>query len=168
MRNKLINCALIGFLSVFAVSVYASDITTTVYSTAKGAQEKSLGTVTFSDTKYGLLITPNLHNLLPGLHGFHIHQNPSCADTGMAAGGHLDPQKTNKHAGPYSDTGHLGDLPALYVDANGQAAHPEIAPRLKISNIKNHSLMLHAGGDNYTDQPPMGGGGNRIACGVIK
>jgi Cu-Zn family superoxide dismutase len=28
--------------------------------------------------------------------------------------------------------------------------------------------MIHAGGDNYADQPaPLGGGGARIACGVI-
>ena len=28
--------------------------------------------------------------------------------------------------------------------------------------------MIHAGGDNYSDQPqPLGGGGARIACGVI-
>ncbi|MEW3177732.1 superoxide dismutase family protein, partial [Escherichia coli] len=30
------------------------------------------------------------------------------------------------------------------------------------------SLMLHAGGDNHDDHPePLGGGGARIACGII-
>jgi superoxide dismutase, Cu-Zn family len=29
--------------------------------------------------------------------------------------------------------------------------------------------MVHAGGDNFSDQPePLGGGGGRIACGIIK
>jgi Cu-Zn family superoxide dismutase len=29
--------------------------------------------------------------------------------------------------------------------------------------------MIHAGGDNYSDTPkPLGGGGERIACGVVK
>jgi len=29
--------------------------------------------------------------------------------------------------------------------------------------------MIHAGGDNYADQPaPRGGGGARVACGAIK
>jgi superoxide dismutase, Cu-Zn family len=29
--------------------------------------------------------------------------------------------------------------------------------------------MIHSGGDNYSDAPaPLGGGGARIACGVIK
>ena len=28
--------------------------------------------------------------------------------------------------------------------------------------------MVHAGGDNYSDMPvPLGGGGARVACGVI-
>jgi Cu-Zn family superoxide dismutase len=28
--------------------------------------------------------------------------------------------------------------------------------------------MVHAGGDNHSDHPqPLGGGGGRIACGVI-
>ena len=29
--------------------------------------------------------------------------------------------------------------------------------------------MIHDGGDNYADDPkPLGGGGGRIACGVIR
>jgi Cu-Zn family superoxide dismutase len=35
--------------------------------------------------------------------------------------------------------------------------------------VKGKALMIHAGGDNYADQPkPLGGGGDRIACGVIQ
>jgi Cu-Zn family superoxide dismutase len=45
-----------------------------------------------------------------------------------------------------------------------------LAPRIKdIQALKGHALMIHAGGDNYSDQPkPLGGGGARIACGVIE
>ena len=44
-----------------------------------------------------------------------------------------------------------------------------VAPRLKVSDLAGHALVIHAGGDNYSDQPaPLGGGGARIACGVIK
>jgi len=29
--------------------------------------------------------------------------------------------------------------------------------------------MVHAGGDNHADAPaPLGGGGARVACGIIK
>ena len=64
--------------------------------------------------------------------------------------------------------GHLGDLPALYVAADGSASNPVLAPRLKLADIRNRSLMIHPGGDNHADHPaPSGGGGTRIACGVI-
>jgi Cu-Zn family superoxide dismutase len=36
-------------------------------------------------------------------------------------------------------------------------------------DVKGRSIVIHAGGDNYSDQPaPLGGGGARIACGVAK
>lgn len=70
--------------------------------------------------------------------------------------------------GPYAD-GHLGDLPALYVNMDGTSNNPVLAPRLKtLAQIKGHALMIHAGGDNHSDMPkPLGGGGERVACGVI-
>lgn len=153
-----------------ATTIVFADTAVSMHVTAKKGAGKSVGTISISETKYGLLFTPHLHNLAPGIHGFHIHQNPSCDDNGMAAGGHLDPQKTNKHLGPYNKQGHLGDLPALYVNADGTVTVPVLAPRLhKLSEIKNHSLMIHEGGDNYSDEPEkLGGGGMRMICGVIK
>jgi Cu-Zn family superoxide dismutase len=143
--------------------------------TADGKPEP-IGTITISETDYGLLFTPKLTSLPPGVHGFHVHENGSC-DAAMkdgkkvaaqAAGGHLDPEKTGKHLGPYAN-GHLGDLPAIYVNADGTSHDAVLAPRLKkIAEIENKALMIHAGGDNHADMPkPLGGGGDRIACGVI-
>ena len=135
-----------------------------------------VGTVTISESKYGLVFTPALHGLSPGLHGFHVHANPSCAPAekdgksvpALAAGGHLDPAATNKHGEPWGD-GHLGDLPALYVAPDGTATQPVLGPRLKPADIAGRSLMIHAGGDNHSDHPmPLGGGGARVVCGVIK
>jgi len=86
-----------------------------------------------------------------------------------AAGGHFDPTASKHHAGPSGD-GHLGDLPPLVVADNGGAGTAVVAPRLmKLSGVKGKALMIHAGGDNFADQPkPLGGGGERIACGVIQ
>ncbi len=135
-----------------------------------------IGTVTVTATPYGTLFTPNLSGLTPGLHGFHVHEHPSCepkeqsgkAVPALGAGGHYDPGKTGKHLGPYAD-GHLGDLPPLFADAAGRSTLPVLAPRLKPGDLKGRSLMVHAGGDNYADQPePLGGGGPRVACGVVK
>ena len=134
----------------------------------------TVGQVTISESKYGLVFTPALSKLSAGAHGFHVHQNADCTPkekdgkmvAALAAGGHYDPDKTNKHGTPWGD-GHLGDLPPLLVDANGNATQPVLAPRLKMADMKGRSLMVHVGGDNHADHPaPLGGGGARMVCGV--
>ncbi|RMU36308.1 superoxide dismutase family protein [Pseudomonas amygdali] len=166
----------LGLLGVFSLSVQAASLDVPINLVSADGAPKPVGNVTVSETQYGLLFTPNLKDLPAGIHGFHVHENGSC-DAGtkdgkkvaaLAAGGHFDPAKTGKHLGPYAD-GHLGDLPALYVNADGTANYTVLAPRLKkISEIKGHALMVHAGGDNHSDHPaPLGGGGDRAACGVI-
>lgn len=154
-----------AFLGLALSVSHAGTINTIVNST--DGKKLSLGQVSFKDTPYGLLITPNLSNLPPGLHGFHIHQNPNCGSNGKDAGGHFDPKGTNSHQGPY-EQGHLGDLPALYVNNSGQANLPTLAPRLKTKDLNNVSIMIHEGGDTYSNTPKLGGGGARIGCGVIK
>lgn len=141
---------------------YAGKLTSELYAN-NGA---SLGQVIFEDSKYGLLIKPKLSGLPVGLHGFHIHEHPDCSNKGMSAGGHLDPVSTNSHQGPYGE-GHLGDLPILTTNSKGEASIPILAPRLTTKDIQGHAIMIHADGDNYSDTPPMGGGGARIGCGKI-
>ena len=158
----------IGLLVFMSCSVMADTITIKMYRVAKKGHGAYVGSIVAQDTRYGLLFKPNLKDLMPGLHGFHVHVNPTCDDYGKAAGGHYDPDKTNKHLGPYNPEGHLGDLPAIYVNKKGQAIHPVLAPRITIKDILGHSLMIHMHGDNYSDHPkPLGGGGKRIICGVI-
>ncbi len=136
---------------------------------AKKGLGDSVGIVTAMDTPYGLLLTPDIRNLPVGMHGFHIHNNPSCQNVGHSEGGHFDPQYTSKHLGPYNNKGHLGDLPVLIVEQNHKATLPVLAPRLKVADIKGHALMIHLHGDNYADQPEKnGGGGAMLACGVIR
>ncbi|MFH1043472.1 MAG: superoxide dismutase [Cu-Zn] SodC [Pseudomonadota bacterium] len=136
----------------------------------------SVGQVSITESKYGLVFSPSLTGLPPGLHGFHLHQNPSCDPMekdgkmvpALAAGGHYDPSDSKRHDTPWGD-GHLGDLPALFVDAEGNASQPVLAPRLTTADLAGRSLMVHAGGDNHADHPaPLGGGGARMVCGVIE
>lgn len=159
---------LLATLCFVAISTAYADVSVPINLTAPNGVGKSIGTITAVDTKYGLLLTPKLTGLTPGIHGFHVHQNPACEDNGKAAGAHLDPMQSGKHLGPYNEASELGDLPVLIVDQNGNATTPVLAPRLKLSDIMNHSFMIHVGGDNYSENPPLGGGGARIACGVIK
>src|ERR1700675_5038286 len=75
-----------------------------------------IGTITVTAApKGGVQFTPDLKNLPPGEHGFHVHQFANCGaketdgkmEAGANAGGHYDPKKTKKHAGPTGD-GHMG------------------------------------------------------------
>ena len=137
---------------------------------------KSVGTVVLSDSPYGLVLTPKLTGIVPGLHGFHIHANASCEPQTQdgkvvpagAAGGHFDPRDTKKHGTPWDENAHAGDLPPLFVAEDGSAVQPVLAPRLKLADVAGRALMVHVGGDNHSDHPkPLGGGGGRAACGVI-
>lgn len=166
MKRKFKYLSILACLSINTACF--ADITIPMYDTAEQGHGKFVGKIIVSETQHGLLFTPELFDLSPGIHGFHIHDNPSCDQDGMQAGGHMDPKRTGKHLGPYNDKGHLGDLPALTVTSDGKATLPVLAPRLKhLSELKNHSLMIHEGGDNYSDTPAkLGGGGNRMICGV--
>lgn len=174
MKRKIL-AALAGLLA--ATQVIARDsIDISINHVSRYGVGNPIGTINARNTAHGVLFTPKLRGLTPGLHGFHVHENPNCGAgekdggkiAGLAAGGHYDPKDTGRHAGPYGDD-HLGDLPALFVGAEGTATHPVLAPRLKLHDLGGRSLMIHAGGDNYSDKPkPLGGGGARMACGVVK
>lgn len=166
--------ALAGTLA--AGQAHAADTQVTMQLVNSDGSGETIGQVHISETAHGLLFEPDLKQLGAGFHGFHLHQHASCKpqmkDGSMtaaaAAGGHFDPTDGKAHRGPFED-GHLGDLPALYVNNDGVAEVPVLAPRIeRIDQIKGHALMVHKQGDNYSDEPkPLGGGGARVACGVI-
>jgi len=160
---------------VIAASGYAAETNVSMNIAEAKGTGAAVGSVRIVETRYGLVFYPTLTGLPPGVHGFHVHENPSCAPgerdgasvAALGAGGHLDPQGTKRHGEPWGD-GHLGDLPPLYVSADGSANTSVLAPRLKLADVLRRSLMVHAGGDNHSDHPaPLGGGGARVACGVI-
>ena len=139
-----------------------------------------IGVIIAEDSANGLVLHLNLAAALtPGAHGFHVHKNGSCEPgqkdgqpvAGLAAGGHYDPAGSGRHLGPGGE-GHMGDLPVLFVssDANGARAidHALVAPQLTVADIRGRALMIHEGGDSFRDEPrPLGGGGARVACGVV-
>lgn len=137
-----------------------------------------IGRITVSDAGQGgqgVQLVFDLTNLAPGRHGFHLHENGDCGPAelngkmaaGGAAGSHYDPQNTGTHQGPEGQ-GHLGDLPALEVSAEGVAKGQAQAPRLKVADMKGKALVIHKGGDTYADEPKDGGGKERVACGVVR
>ena len=69
-----------------------------------------------------------------------------------------------------------GAAAAFALTPHGPAPHGPAVPvggadptHLTLADVKGRSIVIHAGGDNYSDQPaPFGGGGARIACGVAR
>ena len=181
MRKILHRASLFGTSLVIAAAPhlgYADEsIDVEMHHVSTDGVGQSIGSIRVEEHQYGVLLTPDLKDLEPGLHGFHLHENPDCGPAkkdgkptaAAAAGGHYDPEDTGKHAGPLETDGHLGDLPALYVSEQGEANQPELAPRLSFDDFDGRALVIHQGGDNYSDNPePLGGGGSRIACGVVR
>ena len=64
----------------------------------------------------------------------------------------------------------MPDLPLIVANPDGTADIAATAPRIAdVAQLHGKALMIHVGGDNYSDEPkPNGGGGERIACGVIE
>ncbi|MDF2764503.1 MAG: sodC [Rhodospirillales bacterium] len=163
-------------LVLAGTAVSAEEVRIPMQAIDAGGIGAEIGTVTAQDGPDGLRLMPSISGLTPGPHGFHLHERPNCGPAerdgqmtaGLAAGGHFDPQKTKKHLGPTGE-GHLGDLPLIEVGADGMASNdPLVAPRLKVADLHGHSLVVHAKGDNYSDDPePLGGAGGRVACGVV-
>lgn len=169
-------CVLALGLTLAAGAAHAASVSAAMALATPAGPGASMGTITAADTPKGVAFKLDLHGLPPGEHGFHIHEKPSCDPATAAdgkvtpaggAGAHLDPAQSRMHMGPMGE-GHLGDLPRVSVAADGTARATLVAPHLhSIGEVKGHALMIHAGGDNYADQPaPLGGGGARLACGV--
>lgn len=174
MRTTLTAAAVL-FLA--ATPVLAARLTITMNAIDAAGIGQPVGTIEARDTRQGLALTPQLSGLPAGPHGIHVHQNGDCGPkeqdgkpaAGLAAGGHFDPHASGRHAGPWQEGGHQGDLPALAVRGDGTATETLVAPHLKLAELKGRAIVIHAGADNYADDPkPLGGGGARIACGVVK
>lgn len=129
------------------------------------------GKVNFTALEHGVRVAGEVRGLVPGSeHGFHIHEKGSCADNGMASGGHFNPSGAvhGKFAAPGS---HAGELPSLVADASGVArfsvdVHAISLNDAAANNVVGRAIVVHKDPDDYTTQP-AGNSGPRIACAVI-
>jgi Cu-Zn family superoxide dismutase len=117
----------------------AAELKATMHKITEDGVGASLGTVTVTEGKDGVVFQTDLKGLPPGEHGLHVHQNADCGPgknpegktmAGFAAGGHWDPEGTKAHKGP-EGSGHRGDLPVLKVKADGTADERLVAPHVK-------------------------------------
>ena len=137
-----------------------SNIFNTAKAHIKGGKKypKIDGTVTFKETKEGVLVTakikglPKSNNKCSGkFFGFHIHEGTSCTgnlkDEFANSKGHLNP--TNCHH-PF----HVGDLPPL-IENNGYAYMSVLINKFKIKDIIGKVIIIHDSPDDFTNQPSL-------------
>lgn len=165
--------ALLGF--VLAVSpALAQETASADVLTNKG---ESAGLIVVREGPKGLLLGIDLKGLPPGAHGFHIHAVGDCSDHDhfKNASGHVKDNEADQHGLLNPQGPEAGDLPNLIVHADGTLKAEVYAPDLKIGgddkgnilDADGSAFMIHANPDDHTTQP-IGGAGDRIACGVIK
>ena len=168
-RLALSSTALIVATSI----ALAQQVTVDINRISEQGVGEKIGTVVVSEGKGGVSFKVGVTGLSKGQRGFHVHEKGDCGPAmkdgkmtaGIAAGDHHDPEGKKSHKGPHGE-GHKGDLPVLNGMDKG-INQTVIAPRLKLSDVRGRSLVIHEGGDNYTDNPENGGGKGRVACGVV-
>jgi superoxide dismutase, Cu-Zn family len=111
-----------------------------------------------------------------GFHGFHVHTAGACVAPFTTAGGHYNP-------GGATHSNHAGDLPSLYIDADGEGEARFSTDRFALGDLfdaDGSAFILHAGRDNFANIPTdrydpdpdtttlnTGDAGGRFACGVV-
>ncbi|MDX1675125.1 MAG: superoxide dismutase family protein, partial [Longimicrobiales bacterium] len=106
-------------------------------------------------------------------HGFHIHETGSCVAPDFdSAGGHYAP-RGHAHGVLHERGYHGGDLLNLHVPETGAVTTERLATDVTLRgdapllDEDGSALVIHANADDYVSQP-SGGGGPKVACGVIR
>jgi Cu-Zn family superoxide dismutase len=143
------------------------------------------GVAKFSQTSGGILPTVRVTVLVKGLepnsvHGVHIHENGSCADTNVpfgGAGGHFDPGDYGNSNPDTNHPFHMGDLPNLTANKDGEAFFEHRTSRITLSpgplslfDENGSAVIIHLNRDQGIPGAADSGisGGPRIGCGTIK
>lgn len=136
------------------------------------------GTQKYVKIKINVKGDPNVFTT--GEHAVHIHEFPVCqAPDFKSAGGHFDPGPAGNTDPDINHPYHMGDLPNMIVNENGEGNLDAISTRITLSSgplsIMDNanggsSLMIHQHHDPYMGGAHGSGvsGGPRLCCGVIK
>jgi len=143
---------------------------TVILKTAAGADA---GSGVASASPRGVLFRIEVRGLSLGPHGLHIHEVGDCSGPGFTnAGPHLNfaGVKARSH-GLLADAGpHPGDLPNIYVGADGIGRMEAVADGLSLRDLTSGdgaALIVTARLDDYRSQPD-GASGPGVLCGTFR
>jgi len=129
------------------------------------------GTVAFTPAPKGMLLRVDAKGLTPGWHAIHVHEKGDCSDAAFkAAGAHTHGGTASVHGLLNPQANDTGDLPNIHVAADG-TAHAELFSTLltpaALADTDGAAVIVHANPDDHRTQP-IGGAGDRVACGVVR
>ncbi len=152
----------------------------------RDTEGQRVGTVRMHQEGGEVRVRATLRGLSPGFHGFHVHETGVC-----------DPDAPD---GPFTTAGdhyrgdggshgaHDGDMPSLFVAADGTARLSYHTDRFTLDDLRSgngSAVMVHEGRDNFANIPDRytsslsgktgpdkdtrstGDAGDRAACGVL-
>lgn len=176
VRNSalfLLGAGMLGIGVANVAGASAGDLSAPI----KATDGTKLGQAQLTGAPGGVLLRVSVEGVKPGWHALHFHAKGDCSDPKFEkAGGHINHQPKKAHGLLNPQGPDFGDLPNLYVaaDGTGQAeffsTFVSLKPggdRLALLDEDGSALVMHANPDDFTTQP-IGGAGGRIGCAVLR
>jgi len=188
----------LGTVAVVGSSGAAGAHERWAHATLRSADGTRIGTVTFADERHSdeteVTVQLRRSSTLAGFHGLHIHANDVSGNGDGCIADATQPSATWfvsadghwKHDPGEVHGQHAGDLPSVYVNADGSATIEFDVDKLTPREVVGRAVVLHAGPDNFGNVPvgagadqytpgatalaktqATGNAGDRFACGVI-
>ena len=173
--SALLGAATVGASAIAGDAGHRTGGTRVVAVLHDAARDRA-GRVVLRPPAGAVRVAVRAEGLPPGFHGLHVHAVGACeAPAFTSAGPHW-----SLPGAPHAE--HTGDLPVLYVQADGDARLVTETDRFRVAQLfdaDGSAVIVHANPDNFANIPPRYGGpdaetlgagdsGARIACGVVE